>query len=64
MTNYNNLLITLRNRYVPLISSLMAPQARYMLVIDTYDKNVIQGKTQNNQYAAVFVYQYANSEAL
>ncbi|KAI0224357.1 Thiopurine S-methyltransferase [Lamellibrachia satsuma] len=32
-----------RKKYIPLITSLMAPHARYMLCIDTYDENVIQG---------------------
>lgn len=32
-----------RKKYVPLIASLMAPHARYMLVIDSYDRNVIHG---------------------
>jgi len=41
----------------------MAPHARYMLVIDSYDRNVIHGKTQNNQYASLFIC-YSNWEKM
>ncbi|KAK2178594.1 hypothetical protein NP493_538g04045 [Ridgeia piscesae] len=39
-----------RKKYIPLIASLMAPHARYMLVIDSYDRNVIHGETFDIKY--------------